>query len=243
MQNYKFDYSSYMLKVRPRKKISFTIIVILIILLMGLALYIGIKPNPNQYYYFVEINTFYRYLDANNLANQIQNKGGAGYVYYDDKYHVLASFYPNKEDAEKVCENLKNEYSNASVFVIEATKFKVDRKFSDKENNVLAKLNKANSELFNNLYTIINNYDSSKEQKNQLLINIENCHSTYKSSANLIDPYFKNSKYSTSKQYILDILSCSQDSVDVAKEEDFSYKLKYNLIKIVLLHCSFLNSL
>lgn len=243
MQNYEFNYNAYISKIKPKQKIGFTLILITIILLMGLCMFIGFSPNITQNFYFVEINSFYKYLDATNLASQLQNKGGAGYVYYDEKYHVLASFYPTKKEAESVCENLKEQYPNCAVFMVEAKKFKTNSKFSDQENKILANCNKANINLINEAYNHILSYDTSTHSIKKLKLNLTNSYDKYKNSTQDINTIFNNSNYSTSKQYVLDITDSVKSLTSDIEQSELNYTLKYNLIKIVLLHCAFLNSL
>ena len=119
MQEYQFNYKEYNKKIyRSSGGGSIAVMVFVIIVLIGLAFFLtkqNIKHKKNEFY-FVEINKCLTYKDASDLSIEIQSRAGAGYVFFDGSYHVLANFYLNKADAESVCENLKPDYPTCKVF-------------------------------------------------------------------------------------------------------------------------------
>lgn len=243
MQSYQFNYSLYNKRVKTTKKEGFTVIVIAIIILMGLAFFISTNISRNDNYFFVEVGNFFKYTDATSLAGEIQSKGGAGYVYYDGSYHVLTSFYLSKEDAESVCSNLIETYPSTKIFTIEQDKLKTNKNLSKQEQQFITKINKANKTLYEGLYTAITRYDTSADNINQLSLNLTSLYDNYLKETDDIKNFFNNPTQFASKNYILDITECTKGLKDNINEANHSSVLKYDLIKIVMLHCSFINSL
>lgn len=243
MQNYQFDYSSYNKKINSHKKEGLTIITIVIILLMGVVVFVSKNFNRTDNFFFVEVGCFFKYADANSLAGEVQNKGGAGYVYYDGKYHVLTSFYLNKEDAESVCNNLVESYPNSKVFNLEIEKSRTNKKYSKQEQQFISKINNANKFLYEGLYSAINRNDTNTDNKKQLSLSLTNLYDTYAKESKDINNFFNSPTQLTTKNYVLDIADCSKNLKENLNEANYSSVLKYNLIKIVMLHCSFINSL
>jgi hypothetical protein len=58
-------------------------------------------------------------------AETVKSKGGAGYIVFDKGYHVLASCYESKKDAESVVSRLKKDKIRCSVYIISVNEFKV----------------------------------------------------------------------------------------------------------------------
>ena len=91
-----------------------------------------------QSVYFISANQFKNQSDAENLSTQITELGGAGYIFnFDKNFHVITSLYINKDDANKVCNKLKDKYTNAHVLKLSMKKTKINDKALAKEINSL----------------------------------------------------------------------------------------------------------
>ena len=246
MQSYEFDYCQYRKKINSPKKSRLFLLFFLILIALGLAIMLYPNLIKKDEFYFVEISSFLSYSEANNLANTVSMLNGAGYVYYDGKYHVFVSFYPSKKDAETVCENLKSDYPLASVYTLECDKFYRLRSLSNNQNKSIENLLSANWDLINSVYKCIINLDTNEININQLFLNLENIKSDYqKYSEDFFDHFKINSKYNKAKKYvakIIDITDYFDELKEETNEQSISQKLKYKLIDIVINHCCILNS-
>jgi len=91
-----------------------------------------------QSVYFISANQFKNQSEAENLSTQITELGGAGYIFnFDKNFHVITSLYINKDDANKVCNKLKDKYTNAQVLKLSMKKTKINDKALAKEINSL----------------------------------------------------------------------------------------------------------
>ena len=83
---------------------------------------------------------FSGYKQANDTALKLQNESGAGYVYYNKNYHILASFYTNYDDAEKVCNSIQNDYKNSTVYTLKANQFLAQKNLTKTQNEIIKNL-------------------------------------------------------------------------------------------------------
>ena len=244
MQNYEFDYNHYKMKINKKSKYSICVMSLLILILLGIAFFIYPKNHKTTEFYFVEIKSFVTYNEANNLATSIQSMGGAGYVYYDGYYHVLAAYYPNEKDAKKVCENLKAEYDTVKVFTLTTDKFSKSNSLSTQENNTIREMIDANLSLIDQVYTNIIAYDTSSINESQLLMNLENLKTDFKNKYDgYLSDFKQNDKFTKSIKYLNKIQTSTDNFKSICSDQQISYKIKYELIKIVINHSSFLASL
>ncbi len=246
MQSYNFDYNQYRKKINTPKKSSLSILCFLILICLGLAMFLYPNTIKKDEYYFVEINSFLTYNEASNLANNISAMNGAGYVYYDGKYRVFAAFYPTKEDAEKVCENLISNYPTCSVYTLKCDRFYKLNTLTDNQNKSIEDLLKANVNLMNEVYKCIINFDTNEININRLFLNLESIRSDYKRYSDAFFNQFNtNTKYNKAKKYVAKIVEFT-DYFEQLKEEEneqtISQKLKYKLVKMVIDHSSLLDS-
>lgn len=246
MQSYQFDYYQYKKKINKPKTTGFVLLSFLILIALGLAMFLYPNSLGKNEFYFVEINSFLSYNEANDLANTISSLNGAGYVYYDGKYHVFASFYPSKKDAETVCENLKSNYPLASVYTLECDKFYRLKSLSDNQNKSIENLLSATLDLINSIYKCIINFDTDEISINQLFFNLDDIKSEFiKYSDDFFDRFKTDSKYNKAKKYVAKIVDTTdyfEELKEEANEQSVSQKLKYKLIDIVINHSCILNS-
>ena len=61
-------------------------------------------------WYALQLGAFETEEAARQLAEQFQRRGAAGYVWQDERYRVLAAVYPEKEDAQAVRQQLREQH-------------------------------------------------------------------------------------------------------------------------------------
>ena len=178
--NYSYNPSYYVNK--NKKQVSITILIFLIIILLAVAVFLIEKKEKKTYFYFLQANEFLNYKDASNLANELQSKQGAGYIYYDGSYHVIISYYATIEEAESVLENIKNEYTNAKIFNISAQQFMENSRYTNEENEQIKNMILTNENLINQTYNQILSFDKGEISKDILEVNMKNISDEYAKS-------------------------------------------------------------
>ena len=99
--------------------------------------------------------------------------GGAGYVYFENVYHVLASFYPTKKQAESVVKNIKDEYENASVYKIDINKFYKNKALNEAQNNVIKDVVSSTSNFISKFYDLIIELDTDQISHNNFNLEVK----------------------------------------------------------------------
>lgn len=243
MQNYYFDYYQYKKKINSHKTAGFSLIFFFIIILTGIAMLVYPKSKTYTVVYFVEINSFLNYKDASTLANEISALGGAGYVYYDGKYHVLASYYPSEEDANTVSENLLTDYPTAKVYTIEIDKVSLSNELSSSQQDCIKDQINANEKLINSLYNTIIQYDSNNISDSEINMILSNIKTDFSDCKDHFFELFKNdSRLNIAKKYLSKISQYVEQFGEMKDEQNISSRLKYYLIDIVINHSSFLSA-
>ncbi len=225
-----YVYDDYIYQQKTRRKTGgFFALIILVILLFCLAVFLIPKRKEKLNFYFVELGNFLNYNQACKLNDEIISKQGAGYIYFDGSYHVLANFYYKKDDAQKVCENLKSDYQNAQVFTIELDNFK-----KIKSNKILSAFYFATDNFLNQLSISNINYDNGQDSVRVYSTNLKIIGERYKSE---IDDFLKN--FSDKQHYNIikncnEILSRIDEFDKMFSLNNFSQQIKYNSIDIVI---------
>ncbi len=241
MNNYVFNYDQYKKTINKKNKFHFSVIFVLIILLLGLCIFLYPKQTTANNFYFVEIDNFQTYNKANSLANEIKNSGGAGYVYFDGTYHVLASFYSNYKSAEKVVNNLKLDYKNANVFTIETNKFLVNKNLNSSHNNSIKNFLDATHKIILNLEKLNTEFDKKSLQLSELNIHIKNNQEEFDNVySNLMENLKNNSKFNLAKEYLIQMKS-SLSNLSNLENNTASTTLRYETIKLTITRIQFLS--
>ena len=239
MQEYQFDLKEYKKRVANNNYgAPFAILIFVCVLLMGAIFFLKPKTQKNvDALYFVEVNSFLNYSDANTLAQEIQNKNGAGYVYFDGKYHVFASVYPTKTDAKTVCENLKENYQTAKIFELEIKTINI-KNLTELQKECTKNLAEQGKLTFSQIYNNILALDKAEIDRNQAILNFKTIKNNFIDVSNNFNTAFKeNSKYNKAKNY----LSAINTSLDNLANEKSACNYKYELINYAINFLNILN--
>lgn len=114
----------------------------------GISTLISLFEKDAQYYYTLIWGSYDSLETAKVQADGLKLQGGAGYIYYDGKYNVFLSYYPDKASAETVA--IKGNYS---IYPILKSTFKAtDASLSTKD--YVKELIGIEEEVLNELYSI-----------------------------------------------------------------------------------------
>lgn len=227
MTNYSFDITSYHKKINKKKSIPFLVLILMIISLSVCWYFINPKAENFYQFYIVYADRFNTYKQASSLASKIQTEGGAGYIFYDQYYYVFVNTYANENSAEKVVENIKDDYSNANIYHLKINKL---NSFKNSKLDQQKSLYDYNTSLANTLLELTGNsikYDSHETSYEQYIISIKNSKEyTQKLSTECIKHLSYDLTFNTIKSNIqkinnsLDAMS-SLDSVNITWKAKF----------------------
>lgn len=243
MQTYNFDYYQYKKKINKKSKLAFPFLIIIILILLITAMLVKPKNLGEIEFYFVEVGSFATYKDAYTLSLEIQQKGGAGYVHFDGEYRVLASYYSTETEAESVVKNLSSDYPKAIVYALSSVK-KVNT------NNLNSNLAECVLELSNfclknidSISDLILQHDKSEMQTSTLKLELKKLATEFEEPYNnFINLTKKDANQNVAKDYLTTIYSTLSSMQDFETAEYANAKLKYDLIKIIVNYCSFIES-
>ena len=105
---------------KPRNFLKIGFILLLCILLVFVLIFFRIKKASsgekfNKFAYLVVVGEFAKSSDAKDYSDTVEKSGGAGYVWIDDNYSVVAFVYPTLFKAESVLKNLEETPWKASI--------------------------------------------------------------------------------------------------------------------------------
>ena len=230
--DYVFDYNHYKQSVNPKKTNWFFFAFLIIILLSGIHILINPRKIILEEFYFIEIDNFQTYSSAQKLASEINLQQGAGFIFYDGKYHVLASFYSDKNQAKTVLNNLISSYENATIFTLSAAQLEANNSLSNEQNNGLKiYINETNS-LILQLEKLSINFIKKEISFNQTSVLLKELMLAYSETySNFINIFNHDSKYNTSKKHADSILKSLSTLIN-CEEENLTTSFRYELISI-----------
>ena len=236
---FNFNYSHYKKTLNKNNNFSLTIIVFFIILLLGLCVFFKPQTKDLNKFYYAQIGDFQTYNEALNLSTQLQNDGVTSYVYFDKSYHVLLSFYSTSSDAEKVTENLKNDFENSDVFSISFARFFKRTYLSNNQNSAIEDYLKTTYQTILSLEHLANQLDRSSISFNEAKILLQALLEDYDSMFDTIISNFRtNSSFNVSKKYANEILVTLTNLIK-KEEQEFSALLRYHIIDISINYANF----
>ena len=241
MTDFQFNYYQYKKRLNSNFKINFSIVFILIILFLGVAVFF--KPTQKkQNLYFVEISSFQTYSSAINLANEIKSKQGAGYIYYDKNYRVLATFFLNKKDAENVALNLQKSYPNTQVYTLQINKNLSTFQLSKNQVEVVANLKENLQQTISVLSNATILLDKQELTFNKFIYqSSELLNNFIELNENFLNTFKQNSKHNVTKEYLNKILNNLRFLSSIEDEEHLRNNLKFYLVDVVINYANFIN--
>lgn len=241
MTSFQFNETDYKKRINKTKKLPLVVIIAMIIILCIIVIFVRPQSQNIDQFYFVKIDSFSTYKEASKLATDIQQMSGAGYVYYDEQYHVFASFYHSLDDAKKVLDNICQEYTNSKVHTLEVERFSPVDHLSKKQNDAVDALTKS---ILNTIYELSQfsiAFDNKSKAFNELSIKIQNMNSSFNSLYKNFNMVFHSeSKYNTAKSNLLEI-SKSLERLCESCERTFSQTIKFETIDIIICYSSFVD--
>ena len=242
MDEYYFDYEKYKNKIKKPVKFSLSLTIFFVIILVGLCTFLCQPKTTFIEYNFVEIGQFATFSNANKAAQNLAKQGGAGFIYFDNCYHVFANFYTSKANAETVAKNIAEYYPNATQTTISAQKFNTKNSLNKQQNLAIQKQIETNEIVINTLSKLSTELDSNNITTTNLRLKISQVYDDFSTTFKENLSSFNSNQFQQHNinKYITNIFQ-SLSTIQSATPEELSQKIKYELIDIVINHIRFLN--
>lgn len=233
MRAYQFNEKEYKKRI---SKFSFhPILLMTIIISIILVASIIIKPKETKKieFYCVQVFSSESYTEAIQVANDIKNSNGAGYIIHDRRYLVLTSAYSTEKDAKSVVDNVIELYPKAQVYTRSINKPITQKDLSSDQNNLITSITNNMEKLIHKLINYSVEYDKNNirfESMNIILkdlIKEVNDHST-----NFNNLFHTNAKFNPAKTKLLDT-KASLDKISHSEESTLGTMLKSETIAII----------
>lgn len=204
------------------------------------------KENTNSgNFYAVEINSFEKYDEAYNFAQELQTKGGAGYITYNKKYKVLSSLYLTFNDAKKVAQNVRENYKNACVYELVLPEINIPSDIDEKQVKILKNsfaVVKSNIATMTNIYLSLDKGDISDQTAKTTLYTLSEEFETENKSIKAVFHSKDTAVYLKYQMYYEDVLNATKQvsKIDL-KGSELSQMIKYQQIKLAFTYISMCN--
>lgn len=243
MDEYVFDYYEYKKRIKNPIKFSLSLTVFFVIILVGLCAFLNQPKVSLIEYNFVEVGQFATYTQASKTAQNLAAQTGAGFIYFDNCYHVFAGFYTCQSDAEKVAKNIVEFYPNATATTISACKFKQQRQYTKTQNLAIQNMIEATENCIETLSKLSVEIDTSTTLKPNLNLKLGQIKDDFSSVLSSFKSNFNQQL--TGRFDISNSLSQIQNSLTniiSAAPQGLQQSIKYELINIVVNQARFLNA-
>lgn len=147
--------------------------------------------GENKTVYAISMSSSENEEDLSEQKFNLQTQDGAGYVYKsEEKYHLIASVYANKSDAEKVKNNLKSTGVESEILSIQLAQTKIEGNFSTEEKTILTNCLKANFVVFESLYDVAISLDTKVFDKTKAKLECNTVFSNHVSTKTNLETLF-----------------------------------------------------
>ncbi len=187
--------------------------------------------------------------EAKSIASDFQEIGAGGYIWkQDDYYHVIASAYINKNDAELVKNSIKiNQNIDSEIFTVSFPSFSINGTFSVEEKKVVKKAISVSQTFYTSIYDIAVSLDTGviNEISAKLSVNSTNTNiaTIYANLDTLYHSPIKSpmKELSTYTKKILDISQLLATDEKLFSSQTYSSHLKYRYLQALNEYLKYVN--
>lgn len=157
----------------------FVVALLVVVIVFSINKIKSSKVVFDKWLYLVVVGKFGNIADAKDLADNVEISGGAGYIWVEDTFWVVAFVYPTKEAADNVSSQLKATSWKSSVEKIELKKPK-KAKLKNSQNNAVDLL----WQMLNDFYNFAIEVDTKENQNAKVHKNLTDIKQQIKSVQN-----------------------------------------------------------
>ena len=179
--------------------------------------------------YAVCISSHQTLIQAQDNANICISLGGAGYIYADDEYYVIASIYENEADAQKVKESLTLTRPSTTIKKIEIGSISMSSNLSSQEKSTLTETFNIFKNTYKKLYDISVSLDTGVIQEINARLSVNELASTINEAKDNFSTVFSTTTTKNllaTKKAVDDLSTAITNLVNNAKVPYTSY-IKY----------------
>ena len=164
-----------------------------ILISSGLFSNTSLVSTEKQTFYAISMCSGETEESLTSMKEELQSKNGAGFVYQtNDTFHLVASIYENKADAELVKNNLNSQNIASEVLSIEIPASVLEGNFSSVEKTALLDCLKAKVQTFRKLYDIAISIDTNVVDDTKAKLECNNIYSSFLTTKTNYETVFKN---------------------------------------------------
>ena len=240
MQDFVFDQSDYQNKIATKNSNIFSILCFFAIILLGFAMFLYPVQKKSNFFFFVEVESFATYSQCLATSNELSLSGGAGYVYFDGNYKILAGIYSSEQDANNVVKNIEADYTHAKIYKVETKNFVNLKTLNQSQNKNISEIFTFLNKTINALTDLCAKYDKQVTSEDHIAIQLKNKKNECASLLENFSNAFKtNSTYYSAKKYLDNIVVSLNELSDFQNLSHKKSKIKFNTISIALNFVSF----
>lgn len=182
-------------------------------------------------YYLIEADTFYDYNEAVTFAKEVQGKGGAGFIRYDNGFRVFVAGYETEKEADSVLGKIEG-FENKKKYLLKIDEFNFDNGFSQNINSIF----KNNIIAFKYSIESLNNALIDFDKGNKSESDVKNCcvlilEELQQQIDRFMDNYVINSTMLKYKNYINEFYDMVESVINLkVSGTEFSAIVKYQSI-------------
>ncbi|MFQ6752206.1 MAG: hypothetical protein ACLRFL_01390 [Clostridia bacterium] len=175
------------------------------------------------------------------MATKIQQQSGAGYIYYDEKYRVLASFYLTEKEAESVIKNISSDYSHSRVYTLDIHRFSSLNNLSKKQNEIIISISDLLLNTIQRLSELSVAFDTNSKSLDSILLEINTLRTSFDSvRSKFLSLFHQDSTYNANKVDLQEIAN-SLERISKSNNSQFGQTIKFETINIIINYSSFLS--
>ena len=209
-----------------------------ILISSGLFSNTSLVSTEKQTVYAISMSKNESMEEVSKAKAELQSKNGAGFVYESENYfHLIASIYENKADAELVKNNLSSQSISCEVLTIELPSKNLEGNFANSEKTVLLDCLKAKFQTFKKLYDVAISIDTKVVDATNAKLQCNNIYSSFMETKTNYETVFKNKNLesvSSSLELIETQLSNLINEKYECENQSFSSLIKLTYCKILI---------
>lgn len=194
----------------------------------------ALKIEQQATYHLLSIYQSENKENCEKLKSEFQKKNCAGYIYEEDgTFHIIASIYDNKNDAELVKNRLILDGFDAKILNYSENSHTFEGNFSQKESEVLKDCLQAKNNIYKSLYDISVSLDTNLYDELTAKFNVNEVYSKFLTTKGNFETLFKDK---SSFKGIREEFNLIKDELEnLSKvETNFSQSVKLAYCNIVL---------
>lgn len=234
--------------INIKRIILFSIAIVLLISApVGVYVYKRLTKNvlPSKSYYFLQIYSETDGVKATADATLLKQKGGAGHIYNDGVFRIMAGVYDNYDDAFSVYSRYAESYTDSMVYELKVPRLDLGKFMeSDLCSAVLPIFKLTETEVFSSLQSLDYSLDKGEISQAAVLSAVsqikEKVIGSRRTIENLKSEYPLNSALDIVIDYLVNICAIIDSNLPI-ENYSIEYRIKLSLCQLCTLYYDTVN--